>query len=92
MREVRGIKELLVLMLDHQEFFATGLCWWAYKLFKVGLITEQEHDCIQRLISKDEIRYINRSNSGLYYGSLFYWPMGDIEPRIEWINEKLKSL
>jgi hypothetical protein len=90
--KVRTIKELLELMLQHQDKFENGLCHWVYKLELYYLITADEYGLL--------IKYIKNNRPSLFssldafkqwfYLEAFYWEDGKIEPRLEWINKHIK--
>ena len=80
---MRTIKQLLELMLKHQERFETGLCLWVRMLFWLSLIKNDE-----RKLLLDYIKENKPENAGY----LFYWEEGEIAPRIEWINQEIKKL
>ena len=82
-RKNRNVKELLELMLRHQNFFSTGLCRWSTSLWFMNLIS----DC-ERTVLLDYIRETNPGNTRGHY----YWKQGEITPRIEWINQQIEKL
>jgi hypothetical protein len=50
----RTVKELLRVMLKHQDLFDKGLCDWAYKLYSNGLITAKEYSNLLTYIVNNE--------------------------------------
>jgi hypothetical protein len=86
MKQDRPIKELLELMLEHQKLFETGLCLWSDSLFFSDKISFSEMHKLIKYI-KD-----NKPWTSFFRFSAYYWPIGQIEPRIEWINEHIKKL
>ena len=77
------MKQLLELMLEHQELFEVGLCFWATNLYKYNLITYDELIILRKHIKK---------NKPVNAGRTFYWNYGEINPRIEWINQQIEKL
>ncbi len=86
MEQDRPIKELLELMLEHQNLFENSLCKWIYTLYTFNIISIGEHIDLEKYIEKNRpfLTYL-RFNS-------YYWPIGQIEPRIKWINKHIKKL
>jgi hypothetical protein len=87
---MRTIKELLQVMLDNQDLFETGLCYWVSNLYFSDKI-----DAIERRLL---INYI-RDNKPSMFSSIdafknrnkdYYWTKENITPRIKWINKNLK--
>ena len=77
---IRPNKELLQVFLDNQDKFTQGLCLWAFDLYENGLfITRDEMEYIDEMIYRDP----NYCPIG------FMWPSGQIQPRIDWLKEKL---
>ena len=87
MKEERTIKELLQLMLKHQELFNSGLCYWVRDLFWDSKITEEERNILDMYIQK------NRPKN-LYWliEDPYYWKLGNIKPRIKWIKKHIERL
>jgi len=79
---MRTIKELLQLMLDHQELFDDGLCEWAIQLYNKGLITQKEY--------LNLIYYIEDNPPTEQYSSFYYWLPEYLQPRLEWIKEHIE--
>jgi hypothetical protein len=79
---MRTIKELLQLMLEHQDLFETGLCWWARRMVDFGIITESEDNIL--------IDYIEDSEPENIF--THWWTVGELQPRIDWINEQIEKL
>ena len=79
---MRTIKQLLELMLEHQELFGTGLCLCSSYLHLKDLISNTEKELL--------LEYI-KENKPENAGNLFYWEEGEIAPRIEWINTQIEK-
>ncbi len=86
MKQDRPIKELLELMLEHKKLFENGLCLWCDSLFFFGKISFSEMCELKKYIEN------NRPWTSIFRFSAYYWPIGQIEPRIEWINYHIKKL
>ena len=76
---MRSDKELGEVLLANQELFSSGLCSLIVRLWGRNLITENEYD---RLI---HILHCNKPKGA----SLYYWPVYQIQPRLDWINRVL---
>jgi len=82
---MRTEKEILQLMLEHQELFESGICGWVRLLYHCDLISECEADLMT------VFTYANRPQNERIIG-FYFWSYGLIQPRIEWINEQIKRL
>jgi hypothetical protein len=81
----RSIKKLLRVMLSNQRLFETGLCNWTTSLADSNLITRQEMTILKS--------YMNKNDPSLFSTSIIspYWfPKGEIQPRLDWINYHLQ--
>lgn len=93
---MRTKQELLQVYLDNEKLFVTGLCYWTQGLHYRELITEEEASYINTLISKKKpIR--TRLQERLHFlpykyrkNTLYYWKIGEIEPRIKFLKRFLK--
>lgn len=86
---MKTTKELLIILKNNIELLTTGLCYLSTTLENTNLITGEE-----RFYIRDYI-YNNRpSNKSKLYGGpdngLLYWPKGDKEPRLRWLNYHIK--
>ncbi len=85
MKKERTIKELLQLMLKHQDLFDLGLCVWVINLnFHT---THKEHRILQRYIKENRPK-----NFYWLIGTAYYWESGDIRPRIKWLKKHIARL
>jgi hypothetical protein len=87
MKKERTIKELLQLMLEHQELFRKGLCMWVGDLCWDKYITSKESDILDKYIQKNRPK-----NFYWLTGDEYYWKDGDIKPRIKWIKKHIARL
>lgn len=78
---MRPMKHLLFLMLDNQNLFSQGLCHWARNLHNYKIIDYQE---MLRLLD-----YIKKNKPVYRFNHRYYWEVGEIEPRIEWVEEQI---
>ena len=83
-QSTRSIKELLELMLSHQELFGCGLCFWAVTLFSRKLIKKSELMSLRGYIIANKPE--NKKNIG------YWWKKRNIAPRIKWINAQIEKL
>ena len=81
---MRSEKELFELMLEHKDFFSTGICDWIFELWITDLITLEEYSLITYYL--DTYQVLNLSDC------LYWFPKGEIEPRIEWIKQQIEKL
>jgi hypothetical protein len=87
---MRTTKELLELMLENQQFFKSGLCRWIENMYRRGIITEAECYRLEYYLSQNKpitFYKILRMNNNRYW-----WRIGDIKPRIKWIEKHIKKL
>jgi hypothetical protein len=80
---MRTTKELLELMLTYSDLFSYGLCCASRKLWFDDLITDEEITLL-----RDYLNDYKQANNL----SMYWWPEGQIQPRIDWINEQIKLL
>jgi hypothetical protein len=80
---MRTEKELWQLVLSRQDLFEEGLCLWILNLRFVNEINLFEYRTLRQSLSK---------NLPFYSPDLFCWFRDDIQPRIDWINERIKQL
>ena len=88
---MRDIKTLLQLMLDNKFLFTNGLCYWAWEMKFVGLITVAEVSILSWYIRNNRVS--KYSSLGTFYRSnrAYWWKPGNITPRIKWIKEHIKK-
>lgn len=80
---MRSTKKLLQLMLDNQDLFRAGMCGWVERMQSYELISIDECNSLM-IIIKENRPYRTKE--------LFYFPSCEIEPRIEWIKERLSEI
>jgi hypothetical protein len=83
---MRTTKELLELMLTRQDLFWFGLCQWAGFMYNRGYFDLEELARIDDLIKS------NPTLRRRVLGAVYYWPEGELQPRINWINKRIKEL
>lgn len=79
---MRTEKELWEVVLSRPDLFAGGLCTWIGYVRYMGLITEDEWDLIS------DVLYTARNGKNLYW----IGPIYQIQPRIDWINNRIETL
>lgn len=90
---MRTVKELLQVMLQHQDLFEAGLCAWAASLYGKGIITESETEALLLYINHNPPDYFSWTNFLTNYKSgAYFFPYGSIKPRIYWIKRHIKKL
>lgn len=81
---MRTEKELWEVVLSRQDLFWFGLCGWVMSVQKEGEISWYEWKYLERVLDdhlpSKEIRWI------------WCWERGRIQPRIDWIIERIKKL
>jgi hypothetical protein len=81
---MRTTKELLEVMLQYQVYFKAGLCQWINRLYSIDIIDVSEYKLLYSYIQNHELEKTN--------DILYWWPVGELQPRIDWINEQIKLL
>jgi hypothetical protein len=94
LKTMRTTKELLELMLKHKDLFKTGLCFWALTLFARDVISKNEYDSLCEYITNNRPDYFSWTNYVKGYDKRggYYFPSGEIKPRIYWIKTHIKRL
>ncbi len=95
MKQERTIKELLQLMLEHQDLFVDGLCNWRNSLMYTDIISLEEYYVLKYYIKKNKPSMF--SSWGVFkhrigFSDIYYWTPYKIEPRIEWLNKHISKL
>lgn len=83
-QKVRSEKELWQVVLDNQQEFCNGICLWIVFLEIEGIITTKEHDVL--------LMSIKNLNPILKKSDIYLWECSKIQPRIEWIENRIKQL
>lgn len=84
MQNTRSILELLKLLLSNIDMLERGLCHLILKLRVRNYITDKELQILRQYLIKItpiEFEYDD-----------FWWPKGEKEPRIRWLNLHIKIL
>jgi hypothetical protein len=87
MKKERTIKELLQLMLEHQELFSGGFCFWVRSLYWDNIMTQEERNTLDKYIKENRPK-----NLSWLLADAFYWKSGNIKPRIKWIKKHIARL
>jgi len=88
---MRTIKELLELMLEHQDLFHKGLCNWVYQLNYKKLITNKEYLELRLYIQRNRPFVFSSKEALRNYGTDYFWDWNHLEPRLKWINKHIKK-
>ena len=83
----RDIKALLHLMLNKQDLFQSGLCSWASGL----PISYEEWRNLKKYIKENRPSMFSSTDAFLHTFDCYYWKVGDIEPRLEWIKKHIEK-
>ena len=81
---MRTEKELWELVLNNKGLFYTGLCGWVRDVYYAGWIESHEEWALKASL--------RRNLPPKVFDGSFCWPIFSIEPRIDWINERIKQL
>lgn len=84
-------RELLQIMLDNEQHFCYGLCYWAVNLYYHDILSEDEYHKLDSYILENLPRFtwykiFHQFENG------YCWKKDDIAPRIKWIKAQLKKL
>lgn len=79
----RSEKELWEAVLIRESFFSIGLCDWTWTLALEYYFNPEEYSILRVSMKK---------NLPIAKVKGFCWTKGLIEPRIEWIKERIKQL
>ena len=93
---MRTIKELLILL---REYFPKSdvkergaLCFAAYDMFlDHSIITEEEYKELRTYIETNR-KKTNGIKSKLSYDSPYFFPMGELAPRLEFLDKLIAEL
>ena len=90
---MRTTKELLEVMLEHKNLFEnTGLCGLAGRLEFRDIINHQEWRRLRDYIKHNRPSKYSSLECFKQRHSAFYWRMGNLAPRVEWIKKHIKKL
>ena len=90
---MRSTKELLEIMLQHKHLFYKGLCFWGERLELNSIITKKEGELLYEYIKCNRPDYFSWTNFIKGYKSEgYFFPRGNIKPRIHWIKRHVKKL
>jgi hypothetical protein len=79
---MRTEKQLFQLMLEHQDLFFGGLCGWVDRMYYSSLINDKEYSLMAKYLNKNKPLDAKR----------FWFPSGEIAPRIKWIKQQIEKL
>jgi hypothetical protein len=82
---MRTEKELWELVLSRQDLFWSGLCGWVIHIKGESLINENEYLLLNNVLLNDLPKRKNPYHA-------YCWEICKIQPRIDWINERIKQL
>lgn len=77
---MRTLSEIGLILLSNKDLYKTGLCRWLLSCYNEGLISEDEWEQVYQLLCVSDVT----TGMGYCLGG-----EGDIEGRIEWINNNL---
>ena len=91
-KEERTTKELLQLMLEHQDLFRLGLCRWRVALRGCKIITQEEALKLATYIDKNRPSKYSSIDAFRRRNDIFYWEPREIKPRIKWLKKHIARL
>jgi hypothetical protein len=92
---MRTTKELLELMLEHQDKFYLGLCIWVNNLKLFDTISFDEWHELENYIRNNKPSRFSSwycFKESFSSSLVFYWEPSNIKPRIKWIKQHIKKL
>lgn len=81
---MRTEKELWEVVLSRPDLFGYGLCGWVMFAREGGYISWDECAYLEKVLDKNLPPRID--------GWMWCWNRGEIQPRIEWIKNRIKQL
>ena len=87
---MRSIKELLELLLDQYEnnridwIQWAGLCWAIIKLYTNDVVNFYEKEIL--------LDVIEANKPDTPWSGRYWWPKGEVEPRIEFLKQLISEL
>jgi len=85
MKKERSINELLKLMLDHEEYFYSGLCAWVTNLIFHDIVSLDEGWRLRVYIRKNRPKNKYHKTNHTYF-----WEIHNKSPRIKWLQKHIK--
>ena len=82
---MRTEKELLQVLLDNSSIMDAGLCWLIDDLLRQDIISVKEFLVLENYL-------YNNKPSNILSLTEFWFPMGEKEPRINWLKEQINKL
>jgi hypothetical protein len=80
---MRTEKELWELVLSGQDFFEDGVCTWIELMCDLDIITYDEFAFLKNSLYENKPKDKCRA---------YFWQSGELQSRIDWINERIKQL
>lgn len=80
-KKSRSIHELLKVMLTNKEYLVTGLCFLSERLYMYRVITGNEYVIVNSYLM---------NNPPIEDKESYWWPPGEIKPRISWLKKHIK--
>lgn len=78
-------------MLAHPELFSTGMCNWSVELYCARFITNQEEVYLGNYIKDNRPSRLSSWNAFTNSLEAYYWNIGDIKPRVKWIEKQISK-
>lgn len=89
---MRSTKELLEVVLENKHLFKTGLCNWIFMLQVHEIISPEERKHLKKYIKKNRPCLFSSWSTfkERLDNSCYYWEIGVIKYRINWIKKHIK--
>lgn len=90
---MESTKELLIILRDYiqNHIFESGLCYNNQTMVRNDLINADEYKKLQRFIDQHRPKKGEKFYLESQVNSAFYWPQGDRDIRIAWLDYHIKK-
>jgi len=73
------------IMLNNKNTFSRGMCSWIGDLYRENKITKKQFHTLREYIKNNKSKSIPITQN-------YWWEIGNIKPRIKWINQQQEKL
>lgn len=88
-KHTNDLKRLFIRVLNNQDCFKSGLCLWIWDVGNKNVLNYKQCMLLENYI-KVNLLYGSYYNKNIHFP--YYWEYGQIQPRIDWIDEQIKKL
>lgn len=89
---MKSNKEIFEIMLSNKHLLDTGLCHLAFMMRVNSHIDYSEELKVREYILKNRPSMFSSKAAFKSRKSCYYWEVGLIEPRVQWMNKHIKKL